>query len=102
MKKKPIKKTQTCFKLVQASWRRESSYLHTRELPWLASMEVDLDEGAVEDLVIMVIRDLLQEIMANQLLITWIEPEPWWQTSPNVSQPSYHDCKSEKGFCFVF
>lgn len=61
-------------KKVEAAWK----------LPWLASMQIHLHHrplGASS-----IAHHLLVQVVADQLLVTRVEPEPWWQCWFNVSQ----------------
>ena len=55
----------------------------TRKLPRLVSMQIHLHQCSLRD---PLITHLLVEIVANKLLITWVEPEPWWQCGLYVPQ----------------
>lgn len=57
---------------------------HIRKLPWLTSVQVNLDQSALQALLI---GDLLVQIVTHQLLITWVKPKPRRQCCSNVSQP---------------
>jgi hypothetical protein len=55
----------------------------TWELPWLARVEIDFDERPLRDTLV---DHLLVEVVAHQLLVARVEPEPWRQSRLDLPQ----------------
>ena len=63
--------------------RSRSDEQPTWELPWLARVEVDLDERPLGDALV---GHLLEEVVAHQLLVAGVEPEPRRERQLDVPQ----------------
>ena len=63
--------------------RSRSDEQPTWELPWLARVEVDLDERPLGDALV---GHLLEEVVAHQLLVARVEPEPGGQRRLDLPQ----------------
>lgn len=55
--------------------------VQTRKLPWLALIEVNFSDGPTSEVAV---ENLLDEIVSNELLVGWVEPEPRRQVGVTV------------------